>query len=224
MQQKLLVLNYIVYYNPPIFCILKTMEVPQQEKKKDHFFKEILKASLIAIIIVVPIRFYVAQPYVVSGASMDPTFETGHYIIVDQLSYHFNEPKRGEVIVFKFPEDPKKSFIKRIIGLPHEMVEIRRGTVSIYNHLNPDGLTLDESYLADTNKTHDTLTFELGESEYFVMGDNRRASSDSRIWGALPKDLILGRAFFRALPVTKIDVLPGDYSEQFEPLPIEIRK
>ena len=199
------------------------MEAPQQEKKSDHFFKEILKASLIAIIIVVPIRFYVAQPFVVSGASMDPTFESGHYLIVDQISYRFNEPERGEVVIFKFPEDPSKFFIKRIIGLPGEGVVARRGAVSIFNPLNPDGLELSETYLTPSNTTSDSFSIELGEDEYFVMGDNRRASSDSRIWGPLPRELIVGRAFLRALPVTQIGVLPGDFSELFTPLPIEIQ-
>lgn len=198
-------------------------EVPQKEKKEDNFFKEILKASLIAIIIVVPIRFYVAQPFVVSGASMDPTFATGHYLIVDQLSYRFNEPKRGEVVIFKYPEDPSKFFIKRIIGLPNETIAVRDGKIFIFNPLNPNGLELSETYLSKSNKTFDTFSRELGGGEYFVMGDNRRASSDSRIWGPLPRDLIVGRAIFRVLPITKVDVLPGDFSDEYKALPIEIR-
>ena len=100
----------------------------EDQPKDQNFFKEILKASLIALIIVVPVRFFVAQPYIVAGASMDTTFENGHYIIVDQLTYRFEEPQRGDVVVFKYPQDPSKYFIKRIIGLPGEAVVISQVT------------------------------------------------------------------------------------------------
>ena len=166
-------------------------------EKKENFFKEIVKFTLIALAIVIPIRTYIAQPFIVSGASMDPTFTTGEYLIVDQLSYNFEDPKRGDVIIFKYPVDPKTFFIKRIIGLPGETVSVRRGVPTIYNEENPDGLTLDEDYISDEHQKIETFEVVLKDGEYFVMGDNRAESSDSRIWGPLDEKYIIGRALIR---------------------------
>ncbi len=157
-----------------------------------------MKLVLLSIIIVVPFRLYIAQPFIVDGASMDPTFKNGQYLVVDELSYHFREPERGEVLIFKYPKDPSKYFIKRIIGLPGEKVQINNGQVTIYNNTNQNGLTLEEPYVKLTKS--DTSTFQLSEAEYFVMGDNRAQSADSRIWGAVPRDNIVGRPFIRFLP------------------------
>lgn len=187
------------------------MEV--REEQDQNFFKEILKASLIALIIVVPIRFFVAQPYIVAGASMDPTFEDGHYIIVDQLTYRFEEPERGDVIIFKYPNDPSKFFIKRILGLPGETVVIENGQLLIANSpTSTEGYVLPEPFVVDGNKTIESVRRVLEGDEYFVMGDNRRASSDSRVWGPLSEDLIIGRAIFRVLPVSQTGVLPGEFT------------
>ena len=176
---------------------------------KESFVKEILKFALIAILIVVPFRIFIAQPFIVSGASMSPTFETGQYLIVDQLSYQFEEPSRGDVIIFKFPQDPSKFFIKRIIGLPGEIVEIKEGTVSVRNRDSTEALILDETYVIPENRRNDSITTVLRDNEYYVMGDNRGASADSRLWGPLEEDLIVGRAFIRVLPITKLGLLPG---------------
>lgn len=178
-------------------------------EKKENFFKEIVKFTLIALAIVIPIRTYIAQPFIVSGASMDPTFTTGEYLIVDQLSYNFEDPKRGDVIIFKYPVDPKTFFIKRIIGLPGETVSVRRGVPTIYNEENPDGLTLDEDYISDEHQKIETFEVVLKDGEYFVMGDNRAESSDSRIWGPLDEKYIIGRPLIRLFPVTNISVFPG---------------
>ena len=185
------------------------MEVPQ--KKEENFFKEILKASLIALIIVIPIRFYVAQPFIVSGASMSPTFESGHYLVVDQLSYRFEEPDRGNVIIFKYPRDNSKFFIKRIIGLPGETLTLKAGVLTIANSMHPDGFVFEEPYIAEVSRSSGAFSVVLGDNEYFVMGDNRSQSSDSRIWGPLQKELIVGRAFLRLFPIRQVDVLPGNY-------------
>lgn len=185
------------------------MEAPKE--KDDNFFKEILKASLIALIIVVPIRFFIAQPFIVSGASMDPSFASGHYLIVDQLRYRFEKPERGDVIIFKYPRDTSKFFIKRIIGLPNETVQTKDGIVGIINEDFPDGMALPEPYLEEDNRTRDTFRITLGDNEYFVMGDNRRASSDSRMWGPLKENLMIGRAYVRVLPLKQIGILPGNY-------------
>lgn len=189
------------------------MDIPQE--KKENFLVEIIKASVIAILIVVPIRFYIAQPFIVSGASMDPTFESGHYLIVDQISYRFNEPKRGEVIIFRFPEDTKKFFIKRIIGLPGETIKAQRGRITITNIKNPDGFALEEPYVDTRNQTVDSYSITLAPDEYLVLGDNRRGSSDSRIWGPLKGDLLVGRAFLRLLPISDFGTLPGDNSDNY---------
>jgi signal peptidase I len=152
---------------------------------------------------------YIAQPFIVSGPSMDPTFNTGQYLIVDQISYRFEDPKRNEVIVFKYPRDPKTFYIKRIIGLPGETVHIDKGIVTIINDQNPDGFVLADGYISNNHKTNETFQTILESDEYFVMGDNRAESSDSRLWGALKEEYIVGRPFLRLLPFSKIEIFPG---------------
>ena len=143
---------------------------------------------------------------------MEPTFDSGQYLIVDQISYRLTEPRRGEVIIFRFPKDPSKFYIKRIIGLPGETVKLEGKTITIIDEHNPEGLVLTEPYLESDKTRNDFLTTTLGEGEYFVLGDNRRASSDSRIWGSLKKELIVGKALIRLFPLNTIDILPGDNS------------
>lgn len=185
----------------------------EDTQKEQNFFKEILKASLIALIIVVPVRFFIAQPYIVAGASMDTTFSDGHYIIVDQLTYRFEEPQRGDVIVFKYPKDPSKYFIKRIVGLPGESVVIDKGSVLIgENATSTEGVMLPEPYVDDERKTSESLKRILESDEYFVLGDNRAASSDSRVWGPLQERFIVGRAAIRILPVTSFGLFPGGFT------------
>lgn len=176
------------------------------------FFAEVLRFVLIAVFVVLPIRLYIAQPFIVSGSSMDPTFLNGEYLIVDEVSYRFNDPERGDVVVFRFPQDTSKFFIKRIIGLPNETVHLDGDTVRIENTEHPEGFVLDETYLE--NSTRNFLRFTLTDDEYFVLGDNRPASSDSRIWGPLKKEFIIGRAFVRLLPVNKVNVFPGEHHYQ----------
>lgn len=175
----------------------------------EHPLAEIIRFSLLAIIIVVPIRFFIAQPFIVSGASMEDTFYTGEYLIVDQLSYHFNQPARGDVIVFKYPKDPSKYFIKRIIGLPGETVTIENGVVNISTKDDPVGVELVEPYAKEIPPAP-KLKETLGDREYFVMGDNRPESSDSRAWGVLQKERIIGRAWVRLFPPDVAEYLPGE--------------
>lgn len=174
------------------------------------FLGEIIHFSLIALLIVLPIRIFVAQPFIVSGASMETTFSTGQYLIVDQLTYHFEEPKRGDVIIFRYPKDPSKYFIKRVIGVPGDTVKIDGNVVTLINAEHQTGVVLDESYILSM-RPNTTLTETLGRDEYFVMGDNRDASSDSRMWGVLQRDKIVGRAFLRLFPLSEMGVLPGKY-------------
>ncbi|MCA9359335.1 signal peptidase I [Candidatus Kaiserbacteria bacterium] len=174
----------------------------------EHPLTEIVRFSIFAILIVIPIRMFIAQPFIVSGASMDDTFHSGEYLIVDQLSYHFDQPTRGEVIIFRYPRDPSKFFIKRVIGLPGETITIENAKVTITNDENPDGFTLEEPYIKSMEPAA-PMSETLGEREYFVMGDNRDQSSDSRSWGVLQEERIVGRAFLRLFPPSEVDYLPG---------------
>lgn len=169
--------------------------------------KEFVKFLVIASAIALPVRYFVAQPFIVRGASMHPTFETNEYLIIDELSYFFREPERGEVVVFRYPFDPRQYFIKRIIGLPGERVEIADGVVRITSDGSSKGEPLEEFYLPDGVRTDGDVSVILNAGDYFVLGDNRSQSSDGRIWGALPRGLIVGRAIFRAWPVSRFGLL-----------------
>jgi signal peptidase I len=177
------------------------------EQKRENFFTELLKFIVIAAVIILPIRFFVAQPFIVSGESMSPTFENGQYLIVDELSYHFEAPARGDVIVFRYPKDPSQFFIKRIIGLPGETVTIHDNTVSV-KETSGQTVALNEPYVVNQGDGSDA-TYVIPPGQYFVMGDNRPESSDSRVWGLLPAGNIVGRVFLRLLPPSEIGVFPG---------------
>lgn len=179
---------------------------PQKEEKENWW--DIAKFAFTLLLIVVPLRMFVAQPFVVSGLSMFPTFNDKDYLIVDELSYHFRAPSRGEVVIFHPPENHKTYYIKRVIGLPNETVRVENGTVLITNKTHPEGFTLDQSFI--TYSGTGTSEKTLGPDEYFVMGDNRPASYDSRFWTVnLKRDEIVGRAFLRLFPPKSIDVFPG---------------
>ncbi len=177
---------------------------------------EFIKIVIISLLIILPIRYFIIQPFYVKGASMEPTFHDHEYLIIDEISYRFNDPQRGEVIVFRYPDNPQEYFIKRVIGLPGEKIEIINGDIFIYNIDNPEGFKLEEAtYLADNIKTYNTneAPVELGASEYFVLGDNRYASKDSRTFGALNKSFITGRVFLRGWPFNRFTVFK--YSELY---------
>ncbi|MSU44655.1 signal peptidase I [Candidatus Nomurabacteria bacterium] len=178
-----------------------------QEKTTAQSFWELVRFAIIALIIVIPIRVLIAEPFVVSGSSMIPTFENGNYLIIDKISYKLRAPKRNDVIIFKNPNNTKVFFIKRIIGLPNETVDVASNEVTITNKEYPERFTLDQSFIKNSGGLDAHL--ELESDEYFVMGDNRSGSSDSRSWGAVKRELILGKAFIRLLPINKIDILPG---------------
>lgn len=183
---------------------------PTSEKKESIW--ELVRFAVIALIIVIPIRVFIAQPFIVSGTSMVPTFSDKDYLIVDEISYRFHEPARGDVIIFRYPNDPKKFFVKRIIALPNETISINSdGVVTIINNANPDGFELDEPYVKNM-QLQSYPTTEIPESEYFVMGDNRSGSSDSRVWGLLPEKNIVGRALIRLVPFAHAGFQPGDHN------------
>ena len=181
---------------------------------------------LLALGLALFIRFFVAAPYVVSGASMEYTFDNWDYLITDRLSYPLSEPERGDVIVFCLPNTGEcslverllkkewtapRTLIKRVIGLPGDTVSVEGSTVRISNSANPEGFILDEPYLSPNNLGGPTGTqITLSEDEYFVMGDNRRVSSDSRVWGILPKEDIIGQVLVRLFPLSSLGFLPGN--------------
>lgn len=181
---------------------------PIKKQKKDHFWRTII----IFILIVAILRIFVIDPFLVHGDSMDPTFGEGDYVIVDKLSYEFSAPKRGDVIVFKAPTNDGRYFIKRIVGLPGERVVVNGSSVKVFNAHNPDGFAIAEPYVKFESDRKSDKT--LASDEYFVMGDNREVSSDSRIWGALKQEAITGRALVRLLPANEISLLPGQ-SDKF---------
>ncbi|MDO8561996.1 MAG: signal peptidase I [bacterium] len=173
--------------------------------------RSLLSYTVIALGLALFIRFFIAAPYVVSGASMEPTFFDWHYLIIDKLIYEVSTPKRGDVIVLVLPQDAGRSLIKRVIGLPGDTVRISGSKVTVLNAENPEGFTLDEPYIDPKNATTgESLEAVLGQSEYFVLGDNRRVSADSRIWGKLPEKDIVGRVDLRLFPFNMISVVPGE--------------
>ena len=184
----------------------------QENENKKNSLWELVRVVLLAVIIVLPIRLFIAQPFIVSGTSMVPTFHDSEYLIVDEISYRLDEPKRGEVIVFRFPHNPSVFYIKRVIGLPGETINIEKGAVTIKNEENPDGTELEEPYVSAVVDDGRDMSVELKENEYFVMGDNRPASSDSRSWGPLEEDFIVGRALVRVLPFEEFGIFPGFFS------------
>jgi signal peptidase I len=158
---------------------------------------EVLETVVIAVAAVFIVRSFIAQPFLVSGSSMEPTFNNGNYLLVDELTYDFRSPERGEVIVFKYPNDPNTYFIKRVIGLPGETVSIKNNQIDV---TGKDGTQiLHESYIVQKTDMADSVR-TLGNDEYFVMGDNRNFSFDSRNWGPLPKGDIVGVVRFRLWP------------------------
>jgi len=173
------------------------------------FIWETIKVVVISLAIILPIRYYLVQPFFVKGASMEPNFEDGDYILVDELSYYFREVQRGEVVIFRYPQQPSQFFIKRIVGLPGETVKIKDDKVTIFNDKNPEGFVLNETYLAPEQNTIGTFVTKLDDNEYYVLGDNRLQSSDSRRWGPVNETLVIGRAFLRPWPFTRASKIPA---------------
>lgn len=175
---------------------------PEKNVSVGSFLWELARIVVIAFVVMIGFRFFVAEPFIVSGSSMVPNFHNREYLVVNKMSYRLHEPQRGDVIVFRYPKDTSQYFIKRIVGLPGEKVKVENGRVYVYNEEHPDGAVLEEDYLSNQDITfgNNELT-TLGSEEYFVLGDNRLASSDSRVWGILPKHDIVGTAWLRVFPL-----------------------
>ncbi|MDZ7612213.1 MAG: signal peptidase I [Candidatus Moranbacteria bacterium] len=190
------------------------------------FVFDLAKIIILSLVIIIPIRTFLFQPFFVQGKSMEPNFQDGEYLIVNEFGYKktkvavgekelftvtpFKEFERGEVAVFRYPDNPEEYFIKRIIGLPGEKIEIKGGDVIVYNKQNPTGGILDETrYLEDAlgeTECSGSCVYDLKDDEYLVLGDNRGHSSDSRRWGALSKEYVIGKVFLRAWPFTDFKV------------------
>ncbi|MEI6400236.1 MAG: signal peptidase I [bacterium] len=185
--------------------IEKTTETEVVTQKESWL--DILKFVITVLAIVIPIRVFVAQPFLVDGLSMHPTLTNHDYLIVDEISYYLGHIKRGDVVVFRYPEDPTKHFVKRMIGLPGETITIQAGIVTI-KQVDGTELTLNEPYL--THHSTDNGTYTVPADNYFVLGDNRTNSADSRYWGFVPKKDLTGRALIRLYPFNKIGLFPGE--------------
>lgn len=182
-------------------------------KRLWDFFVDTLETIAVALSLFVVIYATAAQPHKVQGESMMPNFQNGNFLLTDKVSYRFHEPKRGDVVVFHYPNDRRYDYIKRVIGLPGEKIKIEDNQITIYNEEHPDGFVLDEPYIPDTMTTLGKKFASPGkivpipQGEYFVVGDNREASSDSREWGPVGMDDVVGRAFFVYWPPERLHVV-----------------
>lgn len=192
-----------ILHTPPTETPLVT---PPQSPKSSIW--EFLRFAILVIAVVFGIRYFVMQPFKVAGTSMVPTFQDKNYLIIDELTYHFKSPARGDVIVFHPPVDPKSYYIKRIIGIPGDTVTSVNSVITITNTEHPEGEILTEPYIT-TDAPGDTFSIKVPEGQYFTMGDNRPASFDSRRWGLLEKNKITGRVLLRLFPLNEIGVFPG---------------
>ncbi len=177
------------------------------------FFLDFLETIVVSLAIFAVVYIFLFQPHQVDGQSMEPNFHNGEYILTDKISYRIHEPKRGDVIVFHSPQDENVDFIKRIIGIPGDQIRLAGG----YIYLN--GVKLAEEYINEPGNVlpgrflRDGAEVEIPSGQYFVMGDNRNHSSDSRDWGLLSLNGIVGRAFFRYWPLSQFGVVPTAEAE-----------
>ena len=171
------------------------------------FLLELVKVAVLAGVTIALVRYFLFKPFYVKGASMEPNFFDKEYLIIDELSYRLRPPQRGEVIVFKYPENPKEYFLKRIVGLPGERVKVAEGQITIYNKEHPEGIILHEPYLPKDLPTIGERVTPISENQYFVLGDNRPNSYDSRRFGAVDKSLVVGRVFFRGWPFNRATII-----------------
>ena len=183
-------------------------EPPKSRLKKTlEFVWEMTKITCISLVIILPIRYFLIQPFYVKGASMEPNFYDHEYLIIDEITYRFNEPKRGDIIVFKYPKDPRQFFIKRVIGLPGETVKIKDGLIFITsvdgqeNVLSEDYLPSDIENVLPVSGYGEVV---LNNDEYYLMGDNRDQSLDSRVFGPVKADYIIGRTWLRGWPFNRL--------------------
>lgn len=192
--------------DPVVSSADSSLDTPQESWSS--FFLYLVIAVALALLV----RTYIIAPYIVIGASMEPSFYQYHYLLIDKLSYRFNEPQRGDVVVLDLPQNEERALIKRVVGLPGETVEVENGAVRIISATYPEGMTLEEPYVETANNGGpDGVRISLKQDEYIVLGDNRRVSSDSRTWGVLPRHDIEGRVFIRLFPLSRVGLFPGSH-------------
>lgn len=190
----------------------KHKEIEEQEppsslvKEALIFLWEIAKVIVVSLAIIIPIRYFLIQPFYVKGASMEPNFFDHEYLIVDQITYRFSSPSRGDVVVFRYPRDPREFFIKRVIGLPGEKIIVKNNKILVYSKEHEEGAVLEEQYLPEDVKNIGNVTETIGDDEYFLMGDNRSESLDSRVFGPIQRKSIVGKVFFRGWPLNRIGI------------------
>jgi len=178
-------------------------DAQNQKRKLISIALEIVQVVAISLAIIIPVRVFLIQPFYVQGASMEPNFFNHEYLIIDELSYRLRAPERGEVVVFHYPNDPSQYFIKRVIGLPGERVEIAGGNGKIYNDQYPNGKVLDETGYLDQDFTAATQTVTLKPDELFLLGDNRSSSLDSRFFGPVTRAAVVGHVWVRGYPIDR---------------------
>lgn len=193
-------------------------EVSQREKIFSYLtamFLDLIQVVVMSLAIFVVVYFFVFQPNMVKGRSMDPTFHNGEYLLTDKLTYRWvRNPGRGDIVVFRSPENNNFDFIKRIIALPGDTIKVESG------HVYLNGEQQEEQYLPEELATRagtflkEGITYEVPPGGYIVFGDNRNASSDSREWGPVPEDNLIGRAWFRYWPLTEIGIVAPKISTE----------
>lgn len=210
----------IVASPTPVEEIQKTPEAPAKKQVAQEFWKytwELVKTVLIVGISAYVIRVYMLQPFVVDGMSMYPILHNHDYLLVDKLTYNIRAPRRGDIVVFRYPKDPTYNYVKRIIAVPGERVSIKDSKVTVFNDEHPQGFVLNEPYIEAGNDTlpngaSSQSEFTVGTDQFFVLGDNREGSSDSRDWGMLPKNDLIGRVLILAYPLDRTSITPhADY-------------
>lgn len=172
------------------------------------FILDLIKLVIIALIIVWPIHRFVLQPFYVIGPSMEPSFYNKEYLIIGRISYYIDKPERGEVVVFHSTSQQKDYLIKRVIALPNERIKITKGKIYIYNDSFPQGILFNESqYLLPGSATPGEIDIKLADDSYYVLGDNRNASLDSRSFGPVKRGYIIGKVWFRGWPLNAVGII-----------------
>lgn len=187
------------------------MDFEQGDSTTEPTFKDKILQFIEFVVVVgailMIVRFLIAEPHRVDGNSMVPNFHTGDYILTNKLATRLSTPARGNVIILTDPLDSSKVFIKRVIGLPGEMIMIQNGQVLINDQVLPEPYLPRELKTPGGSFLKESMPFQIPKDHYFVIGDNRLGSSDSREWGPLKKELIIGQALIRYWPVNKFTIL-----------------
>lgn len=198
-----------------VMDFISEQEQDGNESSLKDFFIELLQVIIVALAIIIPVRYFFIKPFYVKGASMEPSFYDNEYLVIDEISYRFKDPQRGEIVVFRYPRDPKQFFIKRIIGLPGETIQVTGGSVFV------NGEEITELYLEPGTETKAEIVVTLQSDEFFVLGDNRSFSLDSRSFGPLRQEYVVGKTWIRGWPFDKITVFePPQYN--VNPVTVEV--